>query len=59
METIAPGARSGVEDKEVQTAIREMFAKMDLIDERIAKRQAEIDRLDADTWRMLDKLKGR
>jgi len=39
-----------------RAAITDLFAQMDLIDERIARNQSETERLRAETWVMLDQM---
>lgn len=57
MKAISLAATKNAEEKQAREEVREIFARVDQIDERIARRQAEIDRLQADTRRMLDELK--
>jgi len=41
-----------------QTAIAELFAQMDVIDERIKRNQLETEQLRAETWAMLAQMQA-
>lgn len=59
--TLSAGNSAEANEAEVvdyQTAIAELFAQMDVIDERIKRNQLETEQLRAETWTMLAQMQA-
>ena len=59
--TLETGANSETTEAEVvdyQTSIAELFAQMDVIDERIKRNQSETEQIRAETWAMLSQMQA-